>query len=309
MKGSLIRDLFLNISNKNYEEKMKKVAIQGVQGAFHDIAAREYFSDIKIDLVECITFEELFATIQNGGCDYGMVAVENSVAGILSHNYFLLNEYSFKIVGEHYLRIVQNLIALPGSSLESLKEVRSHPIALRQCHKFLNALREKGIRIVESEDTALAAKSIAENKMYGIAAVAGELAATIYGLDVLERGIESNERNFTRFLVVENNANEIQPKDYTDSSYDKASISFTLSHEPGMLCGVLQVFQSYGLNMTMIQSTPLPGKEWEYKFFVDLVFSEMESLSGALDNVAKLVHSFTITGLYQKGETSMQPSV
>ncbi len=287
---------------------MKRVAIQGVLGAFHDIAAREYFSNTQIELKECITFEDLFASIQNGSCDYGVVAVENSVAGILSHNFFLMNEYSFQVIGEHYLRIVQNLMALPGSAVESLKEVRSHPIALRQCHKFLNTLREKGIRIVESEDTAMTAKLIAKNRLEGVAAVAGVLAADIYGLDILEKGIESNERNFTRFLVITKKTKEIQPQDCLRNHFDKASLSFTLSHEPGMLCGVLQVFQSYGLNMTMIQSTPLPGKEWEYKFFVDLVFSDMESLSGALDNVGKLVHSFTITGLYQRGETSMQPS-
>lgn len=276
-----------------------RVAIQGVHGAFHDIAAREYFKGSSLEIIPCLTFEDLFALLDSGGCDYGMVAVENSVAGILSHNYFLLNEYSMQIVGEHYLRIVQNLMALPGSSVEDIKEVRSHPIALRQCHLYLNTLRERGVKMVESEDTALTAKQIAQNSLKGIAAIAGDLAAKIYGLDIIKAGIESNSRNFTRFLVLKRKTSVGNPINLPN----KASVSFTLGHTPGALCKVLEIFSSYNLNLTLIQSLPLPGKEWEYKFFADFVFLDASSYRAALEDVAKVATSVTISGLYCRGET------
>lgn len=296
-----------------------KVAIQGVEGAFHDIAAREFFKESPIEVIPSLTFEDLFALLESGGCDYGVVAVENSVAGILSHNYFLLNEYSMQIVGEHYLRIVQNLMALPGSSIEEIKEVRSHPIALRQCHLFLNPLRERGVKMVESEDTALTAKHIAQNNMKGVATVAGDLAAKIYGLDIIKAGIESNCRNFTRFLVLKRKrqveGTTTWSKDFMSnerflSSSDqcnKASVSFTLGHTPGALCKVLEIFFSHNLNLTLIQSVPVPGREWEYKFFADFVFLESSSYKAALEEVAKVATSVTLSGLYCRGMASMQP--
>ena len=282
-----------------------RVAIQGVHGAFHDIAAREYFKENSLEIIPCLTFEDLFALLDRGGCDYGMVAVENSVAGILSHNYFLLNEYSMQIVGEHYLRIVQNLMALPGSTIDDILEVRSHPIALRQCHLFLNTLRERGVKMVESEDTALTAKLIAQNKLKGVAAVAGDLAAKIYGLDIIKSGIESNPRNFTRFLVLKSKTQIGGTIDSSDKP-NKASVSFTLGHTPGALCSVLEIFSSYNLNLTLIQSLPVPGKEWEYKFFADFVFLDASSYEAALKKVATVATSVTLSGLYSRGETSMQ---
>jgi len=300
------------------------VAIQGVHGAFHDIAAREYFKGSSLEIIACLTFEDLFALLEKGGCDYGMVAVENSVAGILSHNYFLLNEYSMQIVGEHYLRIVQNLMALPGSSIEDIKEVRSHPIALRQCHLYLNTLRERGVKMVESEDTALAAKRIAQDSLKGIAAIAGELAAKIYGLDIIKAGIESNSRNFTRFLILKRKtsvAGSLDTSDLLNSSelmnsngiapsinlLNKASVSFTLGHKPGALCRVLEIFSLHNLNLTLIQSLPVLGREWEYKFFADFVFLEGSSYEAALEEVAKVATSVTLLGLYCRGVASMQP--
>lgn len=285
-----------------------KVAIQGVEGAFHDIAARAYFNGKSIQIVPSLTFEDLFALLEKGGCDYGVVAVENSVAGILSHNYFLLNEYSMQIVGEYYLRIVQNLMALPGSSIEDIREVRSHPIALRQCHLFLNSLRERGVRMVESEDTALTAKLIAQDKLKGVATVAGDLAAKIYGLDILKEGIESNSRNFTRFLILKRKSKDISGVKCLDGEYNKASISFTLGHKPGMLCKVLEIFSLHNVNLTLIQSIPIPGREWEYKFFADFVFLEATSYKAALEEVSKVATSVTLSGLYCRGGASMQPS-
>lgn len=284
-----------------------KVAIQGVAGAFHDTAAREYFKDAKIEIVPCMTFEDLFALLDKGGCDYGVVAVENSVAGILSHNFFLLNEYSMQIVGEQYLRIVQNLMALPGTTLHDVKEVRSHPIALRQCHLFLSRLRSKGILIAESEDTALSAKAIRDNQLVGVAAVAGELAAKLYGLEIIQEGIESNSRNFTRFLIIKKGAGNLEHAISNMGHNNKASVSFTLRHEPGMLCKVLSIFSKHNLNMTMIQSLPLPGKEWEYKFFADFVFEDKPACQQALDEVVAATGNITLSGLYRRGETSMQP--
>ncbi len=241
-----------------------------------------------------------------------------------------------QIVGEHYLRIVQNLMALPGSSIEDIKEVRSHPIALRQCHLYLNSLRESGVKIVESEDTALTAKLIAQDNLKGVAAVAGDLAAQIYGLDIIKAGIESNPRNFTRFLLLKRKSkagsdslsisDSLPNNDTSNTSYpicdpkrlvtndsmviseqpNKASVSFTLGHKPGSLCKVLEIFSSHNLNLTLIQSLPVPGKEWEYKFFADFVFLDASSYKAALEEVAKVATSVTLSGLYSRGERSMQ---
>ena len=272
------------------------MAIQGVHGAFHDIAAREYFKGSNLEIIACLTFEDLFALLEKGGCDYGMVAVENSVAGILSHNYFLLNEYSMQIVGEHYLRIVQNLMALPGSSIEDIKEVRSHPIALRQCHLYLNTLRERGVKMVESEDTALAAKRIAQDSLKGIAAIAGELAAKIYGLDIIKAGIESNSRNFTRFLIIGDpwTADE----HLKGKTVDKSSMVFALPHEEGSLAKVLSILSYYHINLTKIQSLPIIGREWEYLFYVNLTFDNYLSYSQSLDAIRPFTKDLRILGEY-----------
>lgn len=283
-----------------------KVAIQGVEGSFHDMVARAYFKGANPSIMECGTFEDLFSQLERGGCDYGVVAVENSVAGILSHNFFLLNEYGLEVVGEYYLRIEQNLVARPGTSVDQIREVKSHPIALRQCHLFLNKMRESGVVVTESADTASAVKEIAQNEDNSVAAIAGELAASLYGMEIIARGIESNRRNFTRFIVVKakqkggKKAASLLTK---DGNHNKASISFVLTNEPGMLFRVLQIFSSYNLNMTMIQSLPFLGREWEYRFFADFVFDDVKLCKKAIASVKKLTGAVTVSGVYMRGET------
>ncbi|MFA5712758.1 MAG: prephenate dehydratase [Bacteroidales bacterium] len=282
-----------------------EVAIQGVAGSFHEMAAIDFFKGSQLSIIECGTFEDLFSLLERGGCHYGVVAVENSVAGILSHNFFMLNEYSLEVVGEYYLKIEQNLIALPGTTLEEIKEIKSHPIALRQCHLFLNKMRERGLLVTESADTASSVKELSLSRERGVAAVAGELAATLYGMDIIQRGIESNKRNFTRFIIVK--AKNRKGKELSllpkRGEKNKASISFILTNEPGMLFRVLQIFSAYNLNMTMIQSLPYLGREWEYRFFADFVFDDVKLCRKAISSVKRVTGAVWVSGIYSRGDS------
>ena len=179
---------------------MKKVAIQGIAGSFHDIAAREYFRGEEIEIIPCETFSQVFQTIKKDNSIIGVIAIENTIAGSLLQNHNLLKESGLKIAGEQKLRIRHNLVALPGQDISEIKEAHSHPIALMQCGDFLT--KNKNIKAVESDDTASSAKRVAEEGIKGHAAICGELAAQIYGLEIIAKGIETNKRNFTRFLIV-----------------------------------------------------------------------------------------------------------
>ena len=282
------------------EKKQLRVSIQGGYGAFHEIAARKYFQGINLDIVPCDTFIDLFESVAEGKADSAVVAIENSVAGSLIPNYALLSRSELKITGEVYLRIVQNLIGLPGQSLEDIREVHSHPMAILQCHDFLAPLRQRGVKIVESIDTALSAKWIREEKRAGIAALASDLAADMYGLEVIAESVESNKRNFTRFLIVE-------PGKSTESSNvhestDKASVCFTLSHKVGSLSQVLSVLAYYKINLTKIQSLPIVGKEWEYFFYLDVLYDDFDMYKKALSAIHPLIDQLEILGEYRSGE-------
>ena len=282
------------------EKKQLRVSIQGGYGAFHEIAARKYFQGINLDIVPCDTFIDLFESVAEGKADSAVVAIENSVAGSLIPNYALLSRSELKITGEVYLRIVQNLIGLPGQSLEDIREVHSHPMAILQCHDFLAPLRQRGVKIVESIDTALSAKWIREEKRAGIAALASDLAADMYGLEVIAESVESNKRNFTRFLIVE-------PGKSTESSNvhestDKASVCFTLSHKVGSLSQVLSVLAYYKINLTKIQSLPIVGKEWEYFFYLDVLYDDFDMYKKALSAIQPLIDQLEILGEYRSGE-------
>ncbi len=244
--------------------KKRKVAIQGFAGSFHEMATRNHFPDDVLELLYCSSFEQLFQLVLEEKNCFGVIAIENTVAGSILPNYKMLQEYNFKIIGETYLHIVQHLMALPGQKLSDIKEIWSHPMALRQCNDFLK--KHPHIKSVEKEDTAKSAEMINAGKLNGVAAIAGEMAANINSLDILEEGIETNKKNFTRFLV-------ISPESKEDvENYNKASICFTLDHETGSLAKVLVLLSENNLNLTKIQSNPIVGQEWEYFFYVDLLF-------------------------------------
>ncbi|NTW24075.1 MAG: prephenate dehydratase [Lentimicrobium sp.] len=277
------------------------IAIQGGPGAFHEMASRKFFEGNEIEIQPCETFEELFYELSRGSIDFGVVAIENSVAGSILHNYNLLRKSGLQITGEVYLRIVQNLMALPGQRIENLREIHSHPVAIQQCNVYLDNLRRKGVRIVESSDTALSAKWISDNKLAGYGALASRLAAEMYGLEVLEEGVEADKANFTRFLIVASSQRNNSHSGLADSAIDKASVCFSLPHEAGSLSQVLSVLAFYNMNLTKIQSLPIVGKAWEYFFLADLMFTSYQRYRMALDAIRPLTDQFEILGEYMHG--------
>jgi len=278
---------------------MKKVAIQGGLGAYHGIAAENYFGE-EVEIVPCITFRDIFSAIKKDPNTIGIMAIENTIAGSLLGNYELLKENKLPIAGEFKQRISHCLAALPGQTIHDIKEVQSHPIALMQCTSFLDTL--PGIKIVEHEDTALAAKDVAEKQMTATAAICSIRAAEIYGLNILARGIETNKHNFTRFLVFGNKwiVDEIQKNEVSN----KSSIVFTLPHTEGSLSKVLSVLSFYGISLTKIQSLPIIGREWEYQFYIDVKFSDLERYHQSLDAIRPLISELKLLGEYPEGRQS-----
>ena len=280
-----------------------KVTIQGVAGCFHDAAAREYFSDREIDTVSFDTFHDMFDALEGDASLVGIVAIENTIAGSLLQNHEMLRQSKLRIIGEQKKRISHVLAALPGQTVDELTEVNSHPMALMQCEQYLR--RHPNLKMIEHFDTAGSAKEIAEHKLMGHAAVCGDYAARLYGLEILESGIETNRRNFTRFLIVANPllAAEIGP---SETEVDKASIVFTLPHTGGALSKVLTILSFYDMNLSKIQSMPIIGREWEYRFYVDLTFSSIVRYHQAIDAVRPLTNELMTLGEYVEFKTYKQ---
>lgn len=276
----------------------KRVAIQGIRGAYHELAARDFYKGEEIDIVECNTFKDLFEATRNDSELLAAVAIENTIAGSLLPNYDLLKHSDLKIIGEYKLHISHALVALPGTKLEDLVEINSHPIALMQCHDFLDTLPH--VKVVEKVDTALSAKEIADEKLVGYGAICSKFAAEIFGLEVLRQGVETNKRNFTRFLML---ADEKRAEQMTaGQQIDKCSLVFSLPDSSGSLSQVLSVLSFYGVNLTKIQSLPIIGREWEYQFYIDLVFTDFVKYRQSLDAIRPLTHDFQILGEYQSFE-------
>lgn len=272
---------------------MKKVAIQGGLGAYHDIAARNYFGE-EIEIVPCLTFKEIFLKAQKDEHLIGIMAIENTIAGGLLLNHDLLKLNDMKIVGEHKLRISHTLSALPGQRLQDIREIVSHPMALMQCSDFIESLPQ--VKVVEHEDTALAAREIMEGNTPGVAAICSKLAAEVYHLEVIREGIETNKRNFTRFLVLAHEG--MVPEIRKSSDIDKASLVFVLPHSEGSLSRVLSVLSFYDINLTRIQSLPIIGREWEYQFYIDLTFSNFERYRQSIKAILPLVGNLKVLGEY-----------
>jgi prephenate dehydratase len=277
---------------------MKHVAIQGIEGAYHDIAARSFFEGEDIEIIGCHSFKEVFATLRKDNNTLGIIAIENTIAGSLLQNHNLLRESDTSIIGEYKLRISHNLAAMPGQKLEDIREVHSHPIALMQCEDFL--AEHPDWKVVESEDTAWSAKDIQEGKIMGRAAICSSLAAEVYNLDVLSPGIETNKRNFTRFLILSDRWNAEQYN--TTSEINKASIVLTTQHTSGALAQVLSVLSYFQNNLSKIQSMPIMGHEWEYLFYIDLTFEDYMKYKQSLDAIRPLTKNLKILGEYKQGK-------
>lgn len=273
----------------------RKVAIQGVAGSFHDIAARNYFKGEEIEVIACATFKDVFQTIKKDNSIVGAVAIENTIAGSLLPNHNLLKDSGMRIMGETRLRIEHNLVCLPGQNIKDVTEVYSHPIALMQCEDFLAG--QPHLKAIESDDTASSAKRIADQQIKGRAAICSTLAAQIYGLQILAEGIETNKRNFTRFLLVGDPwTAEAHTKNKT---VNKASIVFALPHEEGSLAKVLSILSYYHVNLSKIQSLPIVGREWEYLFYVNVNFDNYMAYTQALDAIRPFTKDLRILGEYQ----------
>jgi prephenate dehydratase len=280
------------------DNKMRRIAIQGIIGSFHDIAAHQYFEGNQIELICCSTFEQVFENIKRDPTVIGMVAIENTIAGSLLHNYELLRNSGTTVVGEHKLHISHSIVCLPEDNWDTLSEVNSHPVALMQCRDFLS--NHPALKIVEAEDTAGAAADISRLKMRGHAAICSKFAAPLYGLKVLEESIEDNKHNFTRFLVVCNpqKADFLRPMERVN----KSSMVFSLSHEEGSLSQVLSILSFYKINLTKIQSLPIIGREWEYLFYVDVTFDNLTRYRQSVDAIMPLTKELKILGEYTDGK-------
>ncbi len=269
---------------------IKSVAIQGVIGSFHHIVSQQYFEK-QISIKECLTFDGVVDSLVTKECDAAIMAIENSIAGSIIPNYALIDNHHLHIVGEHYLDIQHHLMALNGQKIEDIKEVYSHPMALLQCKKFFS--KHPHIKLVEDKDTAEVAQRIQEHKLKGIAAVASELAAEIFDLNILAKSIQTIKHNETRFVIVKRNNSEI-PED----QINKASIKFQLDHKRGSLATILNVMSDCQLNLTKIQSLPEIETPWKYAFFVDVTFEEFEDYSKAKSIMNIMAQDFKVLGEY-----------
>jgi prephenate dehydratase len=284
----------------NGKLKPKRIVIQGGYGAFHEIAAYAYFDNEDIEIVPRDTFKDLFTALKQGKVDYGITAIENSIAGSILPNYSLLLESDLKIVGEIYLRIKQNLVALPGQTIQDIKEVHSHPMAILQCQRFFDDYPE--IKLVDTADTALSAKEISDKKIMGVAAISSARAAERYLLTIISEGIETHNRNYTRFLILKNRNDEI----HHENEINKASLTFALAHKIGSLSKVLSILSYYEINLAKVQSMPIIGEDWEYQFFVDVEIDNYLLYTQAIEAIKPFISDLQILGEYLKGKSTME---
>ena len=271
----------------------KKIGIQGIQGSFHHIAVNTYFGN-NISLYEFLSFEEMVIDLFNEEIDYALMAIENSTAGSIIPNYALIDEYDVKIVGENYLEISHNLMALKEQSLAEIKEVHSHPMALLQCRDFFK--KNPKIKLIEEKDTAHVAKKISEQKILGVAAIASESAAKIYNLNIIEHNIQTIKKNQTRFVVLEKNFK------IDTVSNNKASLKFELDHKRGSLATILNVLSDCKLNLTKIQSMPKIESPWRYSFFVDITFENIKDYLKAKSIIQIMAKEFKVLGEYKNSK-------
>lgn len=274
------------------KKKKLKIAIQGIATSFHEVAALTYFNE-PIETVECLSFHQLCESLKNGTSDYAVMAIENSIAGSILPNYFLLQDYHFNIIGELYLPIHMNLLVLPGTKITDIKTIESHPMAIRQCSEFLHSLN--GVEIRESDDTALSAKRVKELKLKNTAAIANEFAAKKYGLTILEKRIETHKKNFTRFLVLAKRSNgKIES--------NKASLCFEVANEVGSLADALTTFKNNSINLTKIQSIPIIGRPSEYSIHIDVEWKRRKNYDTAMQEIIRQVKNLNVLGEYKKAK-------
>jgi prephenate dehydratase len=272
----------------------KKVTIQGYEGSFHQVAARQFFGK-DVDVIPCATFREVVRIGEDAKASDGAVmAMENSIAGSILPNYNLLQKSKLQVIGEVYLSISQNLLVYPGVKLEDIKEVHSHPMAILQC---LDYLENHQWKLVETEDTALSAKQLRQHKSKHIAAIASKLAAQLFDLDVMTPDIHTLKNNITRFLIMVPVKQKLEIADA-----DKASIYFQTDHSKGILSKVLAKIAQGGANLSKLQSMPIPGSTFKYGFYADIEFEQKKQLDKLLVELKSMTNQFKLFGMYKKGK-------
>ena len=275
---------------------IQKVAIQGIKGSFHHQVALEYYHQ-EIDVDECMSFEELVDSLLSGKSNQAVMAIENSIAGSIIPNYALIDKNNLHVIGEYYMYIHQNFMALKGQKVEDILEVHSHPMALLQCMEFLKKL--PNIKVVEDKDTAETARRIHQNQLKGIAAIASKTASNMYDLEILAPEIQTINNNMTRFVIL-NKENSFVPK----QEINKASLKFELDHKRGSLAAVLNVMSDCKLSLTKIQSLPKIETPWKYSFFVDVTFDDYDDYSKAKSLLEIMAEYFKVLGEYKNTKPS-----
>ncbi|MFV0248856.1 MAG: prephenate dehydratase [Tenacibaculum sp.] len=270
---------------------MKKIAIQGIQGSNHHLAAKSYYKE-NINLQECLSFDILVDSLITEKSDEAVMAIENTIAGSIIPNYALIDKYNLYITGEYYLPIHHYLMTLPMQSIQSIKEVCSHPMALLQCKEFFK--KYPFIKLVEGLDTAVVAKTISEKKIEGLAAIAPKVAAEIFNLKIIKENIQTIKNNETRFVILQTK----KPKKLIDQ-INKASLRFELDHKRGSLATVLNIMSDCKLNLTKIQSLPIVKTPWKYAFFVDITFSDYQDYTKAIAVLQIMANNFKVLGEYK----------
>lgn len=273
---------------------IKTVAIQGVKGSFHHIVSQEYFNK-SVDVIECLTFDEVVESLISNKSDAVIMALENSIAGSIIPNYALINKFNLHVVGEHYLDIQHNLMALSNQKIADIKEVYSHPMALLQCMDFFKEYPH--IKLVEDKDTAEVAERIHKHQLKNVGAIASIMAADIFELDILAHSIQTIKHNETRFAIVKRENSEIP-----ENEINKASLKFETDHKRGSLAAILNVMSDCKLNLTKIQSLPIIETPWKYSFFVDVTFETYHDFSKAKAILKIMAQGMKILGEYKNAK-------
>jgi prephenate dehydratase len=274
----------------------QNIVIQGYPGSFHAEAALKYWPEKDLRLIPADSFDKLALILNNGEADQGVMAIENSIAGTLLQNYRILREYNFNVTGEIYLHIQHQLLGVKGALIKDIKQVASHPMAIYQCIDFLGQYPDW--KIIESDDTALSAKHVAQKSKISRACIASSAAADIYGLDIIVPDIQSNKSNYTRFFIIQKNQEKVR------SDADKASIYIRIPDEKGQLLKVLQVIHDHGLNLSKLQSFPVIGSFREYFFHLDIEFEHLAQFLNVKEDIIRLTFEYQELGLYKRADIS-----
>lgn len=276
-----------------------KVATHGIESSFHYQAVKKLFPTEEVSLLACTSFEKVTASVKNAAADYGVIAIENTIVGSILPNYELIDSGELEILAETVLNIQMFIMALKSESIDAIKEVHSHPVALLQCKDYLEKFRSR-LKVIEGKDTASEAKKIKDQNLKGVATIAGKEVAEKYGLEILDSNIQDIKENHTRFVLLGKKGKRII------QNPDKASLKFILEHQVGSLGNVLNLLAAFGLNSTKIESFPITRKPWQYSFLMDVNFQEESSFFKVMESMQNIVKELKVLGVYRQDNANAQ---